>query len=84
MGPCAVLPGRRRRSIRKTYGDGWIWGQYFSVYPGGPQPQDFQLIDPVAENWTGGGARCTVELVKFSTDGSRETVLATETFLVEP
>ena len=68
---------------RETYGDGWIWGQYFSVYGGGPQPQAFQLVDPVAENWTDGGARCTLELVKFNADG-RMTVLATQPFSVAP
>ena len=68
---------------RETYGDGWIWGQYFSVYPGGPQPQAFQLVDPVAENWTGGGARCTLELVKIGS-GGRQTVLASEAFTVAP
>jgi hypothetical protein len=68
---------------RETYGDGWIWGQYFSVYPGGPQPQAFQLVDPVADNWTGGGARCTLELIKLSSSG-RETMLAKDTFSVAP
>jgi hypothetical protein len=69
---------------RQTYGDGWVWGQYFSVYPGGPQPQAFQLIDPVAENWTSGGADCVLQLVKFSNDGSRETLLASFPFAVTP
>ena len=68
---------------RETYGNGWIWGQYFSVYTGGPQPQAFQLVDPVAENWTGGGATCRLDLLKIGSDG-RETVLATQRFSVAP
>jgi len=69
---------------RETYGDGWVWGEYFSVYPDSPMPQAFELIDPIAQNWTGGGADCTLDLVKFSGDYSRETVLATSPFTVTP
>ena len=65
-----------------TYADGSIWGEYFSVYDGGPLPQAFELIDPIARNWTSGGASCQVSLVKFSGDYSRETVLVTSTFEV--
>ena len=70
--------------FRKRYDDGSIWGQNFSVYAGGPAPQEFELIDPIAENWTGGGADCVLLLVKYSNDYSRYTVLATRDFSVDP
>jgi hypothetical protein len=69
---------------RQTYGDGWVWAENFSVYPGGPMPQAFELTDPIAENWRGGGADCVVRLVKYSSDYSRYTVLATSSFTVVP
>lgn len=66
------------------YPDGSIWGEVFSVYEGGPTPQDFQLGASVYPLWTGGGADCTVELVTYSRDLSRKTVLATTRFSVAP
>jgi len=69
---------------RRTFGNGWVWGQTYSVYAGGPTPQDFNLTDPIADNWTGGGADCTLRLVRYSTDFSRTTVLATSRFTVTP
>jgi hypothetical protein len=63
--------------------EGYIWGEYFSVYEGGPVPQNFVLGDGYA-NWTGGGADCTVELLKFSADGQRATVLARSAFTGVP
>jgi hypothetical protein len=66
----------------RTYADGSIWAENFSVYPGGPMPQAFSLTDPVANNWTAGGANCTLQLVKYSSDYRRYTVLATSAFTV--
>jgi hypothetical protein len=63
-----------------TNADGSVWGEVFSVYAGGPTPQDFQLGASVYQLWTGGGADCTVQLVKYSSDLSRMTVLATTRF----
>jgi hypothetical protein len=63
--------------------EGYVWGEYFSVYEGGPVPQDFVLGDGYA-NWSGGGADCTVELLKFSADGQRATVLARSAFTGVP
>ena len=63
-----------------TYANGSIWGEVFSVYDGGPTPQAFQLGASVYPLWTGGGADCTVELVKYSRNLSRMTVLATTSF----
>jgi hypothetical protein len=40
-----------------------------------------ESVHPV---WTGGGADCTVSLVKFSNDLRRMTVLATTTFVASP
>jgi len=68
----------------QTYADGSIWAENFSVYPGGPMPQGFELIDPIAQNWTGGGADCELQLVKYSSNYSRYSVLATTTFMVVP
>jgi hypothetical protein len=68
----------------RTYADGSIWGETFSVYPGGPMPQAFRLTDPIAGNWTAGGADCVVELVRYSTDFSRSSVLARSSFSVLP
>lgn len=67
-----------------THADGSIWGEVFSVYDGGPTPQDFQLGASVYPLWTGGGADCTVELVKYSRDLLRMTVLVTTRFSVAP
>lgn len=67
-----------------THADGSIWGEVFSVYDGGPTPQAFQLGASVHPLWTGGGADCTVELVKYSRDLSRMTVLATMEFTAAP
>jgi hypothetical protein len=67
-----------------TYSDGSVWGQVFSVYEGGPTPQAFELGASVWPLWIGGGADCTVELVKYSRDLSRKTVLATTGFTVAP
>jgi len=66
----------------KTYADGSIWGMYFSVYPGGPQPQDFVAGQSVDGNWSAGGADCRVDLLKYSSGFSRSTILATSTFTV--
>lgn len=68
----------------RTYADGSIWGENFSVYPGGPMPQGFELTDPIANNWTAGGADCVLRLVKYSSNYSRYTVLATKAFTVAP
>lgn len=73
-----------------TYGDGTIWAEWYSVYPGGPAPQDFILGESVSPLWTGGGADCTVTLAKLSgkyngAQGySNVTVLATTSFVVAP
>jgi len=61
-----------------------MWAEYFSAYPGGPVPQAFVLGDSVTPVWVGGGADCTVTLLKFSGDFSRETLLATTRFAVAP
>ena len=66
------------------HADGSIWGEVFSVYDGGPTPQAFQLGASVYPLWTGGGADCTVELVKYSRNLSRMTVLATTSFTAAP
>lgn len=66
------------------YADGSIWGEYFSVYSGGPLPQAFVVGESVSPIWTGGGADCTVSLLRFSADYARQTVLAVTTFSVAP
>jgi hypothetical protein len=66
----------------KTQPDGSIWGMYFSVYPGGPQPQDFVAGQSVDGNWSAGGADCRVDLLKYSSGYTRSTILATSTFTV--
>lgn len=68
----------------RTYADGSIWGENFSVYPGGPMPQGFELTDPIANNWTAGGADCVLRLVKYSSNYSRYSVLAEMPFTVAP
>jgi len=62
-----------------TFADGSVWGEYYSLYAGGPVPQNFILGDGYA-NWTSGGADCTVELLKFSADYAKSTVLARGSF----
>jgi hypothetical protein len=69
-------------TYQSTYADGSIWGMYFSVYPGGPQPQDFVAGQSVDGNWSGGGADCRVDLLKYSSGYSRWTILASSTFTV--
>jgi hypothetical protein len=66
-----------------TYGD-VMWGMYRSLYAGGPVPAGFDLTDPVANIWLGGGATCQLKLVKFSTGYTKETTLATTSFEVLP
>ena len=66
----------------RTYGDGSIWGMDYSVYAGGPQPQDFVAGLSVDGNWAGGGADCRVDLRKYSNNYSRWTVLASSWFTV--
>ena len=58
-----------------------IWSEYRSLYPGGPVPAAFDLTDPIQQLWLGGGATCTLSLVKFS-GGNKMTVLATTSFTV--
>ena len=67
-----------------THDDGAVWSAVFSVYPGGPTPQSFVLGDSVYPLWTGGGADCTVSLVKYSRDLQRMSVLAATSFTVAP
>lgn len=67
-----------------THADGSIWGAVFSVYPGGPTPQAFTLGESVNPLWTAGGADCQVELVKYSPDLRRTSVLATTHFTAAP
>ncbi|CAN5685530.1 hypothetical protein BH24ACT5_BH24ACT5_12880 [soil metagenome] len=61
-----------------------MWSEIFSVYPGGPPPQDFTVGASVYPLWTGGGADCSVTLLKLSPDLSRRTVLATSVFTTAP
>lgn len=67
-----------------TYADGSIWASVFSVYPGGPTPQNFVLGESVYPLWTGGSADCHVALVKYSRDLQRMSVLATAEFTASP
>jgi hypothetical protein len=67
-----------------TKTDGSVWGMYFSVYASGPQDQAFVAGESVDGNWASGGADCRVDLLKFSSDYSRSTVLASSTFTVAP
>lgn len=71
-------------TFSNTYADGTIWSEVFSVYTGGPSPQSFVLGASIYPLWTGGGADCVVSLVTYSRDLSRQTVLATASFTVEP
>ena len=67
-----------------TYPDGTVWSEVFSVYQGGPTPQDFTLGESVYPLWTGGGADCTVTLLTYSRDLTRHSVLATTWFTAAP
>ncbi len=67
-----------------TYQDGSVWGMFFSVYAGGPLPQGFVAGESVDGNWASGGADCRVDLLKFSADYSRSSVLASTRFTVAP
>jgi hypothetical protein len=67
-----------------TNRDGSIWGMDYSVYPGGPSPQDFVAGQSVDGNWSAGGADCRVDLLKYSSGYTRSTVLATSRFTVMP
>lgn len=70
--------------------DGSIWGSWYSLWSSGPSPQNFVLGASVSPLWTGGGADCTVDLVKVSgkylgaSGFSNETVLARTQFTVSP
>lgn len=70
--------------------DGSIWGSWYSLWAGGPSPQRFVLGASVSPVWTGGGADCTVDLVKVSgkylgaLGFSNQTVLAQTHFTVAP
>ena len=59
-----------------------IWSEYLSLWPGGPSSGPFQLIDPIQQMWLGGGANCTLSLVKFTSGLTNRTVLATTSFIV--
>lgn len=67
-----------------TKADGSVWGMYYSVYADGPQAQAFVAGESVDGNWASGGADCRVDLLKFSSDYSRSTVLASSSFTVAP
>jgi hypothetical protein len=70
--------------------DGSIWGSWYSLWSDGPSPQNFVLGASVSPVWTGGGADCTVDLVKVSgkylgaSGFSNQTVLAQTRFTVAP
>ncbi len=70
--------------------DGSIWGSWYSLWAGGPTPQNFVLGASVSPLWTSGGADCVVELVKVSgkylgaSGFSNQTVLAQTRFAVAP
>jgi hypothetical protein len=57
-----------------------IWSEYRSLYAGGPEPAAFELTDPIQHLWLGGGASCTLSLLRLSGKGT--TVLATTSFTV--
>jgi len=60
-----------------------IWSEYRSLYAGGPVPAPFQLTDPIQGLWLGGGANCTLSLVKLgSGKQGGMTVLASTNFTV--
>ena len=67
-----------------TNPDGTVWSAVFSLYAGGPTPQNFSLGESVYPLWTTGGADCTLSLVAYSRDLSRSTVLATMAFTAAP
>lgn len=70
--------------------DGSIWGSWYSLWAGGPSPQNFLLGASVSPVWTSGGADCVVDLVKVSgkylgaLGFSNQAVLATTRFTVAP
>ena len=70
--------------------DGSIWGSWYSLWDGGPSPQNFVLGASVSPVWTGGGAACVVDLVKVSgkylgaMGFSNETVIAETRFTASP
>ena len=78
----AVCYANGSTRYNEAYADGSIWGMYYSVYSGGPQPQDFVAGLSVDGNWSGGGADCRLDLLKFSNDYTRATVLASTSFTV--
>jgi hypothetical protein len=63
-----------------TYSDGSVYGETFSVYPGGPTPQDFVLGVSLRKYWTGGGADCRVDLITVDAKGLRKSLLARTAF----
>jgi type II secretory pathway pseudopilin PulG len=63
-----------------TYSDGSIYGETFSVYAGGPTPQDFVLGVSLRKYWTGGGADCRVDLITVDSKGLRRSLLARTRF----
>ena len=67
-----------------TNPDGTVWSAVFSLFPGGPTPQNFTLGESVYPLWTSGGADCTVSLLAYSRDLSRHTILATTAFTAAP
>ena len=62
------------------YSDGSIYGETFSVFPGGPTPQDFVLGASIRDYWTGGGADCRVDLITVDSKGLRKSLLARTRF----
>jgi hypothetical protein len=67
-----------------THPDGTVWSEVFSLFPGGPTPQNFTLGESVYPLWTSGGADCKLSLLTYSRDLSRSTVLATMAFTAAP
>jgi len=82
----ALGPHRLLRESSTTFGrtssDGSIWGMDFSVYAEGPQPQAFVAGQSVDGNWSSGGADCRVDLLRYSSNYSRSTILASSSFTV--
>ena len=86
-----LLPGRGSRGPKPSvpnstteysgrYSDGSIYGETFSVFPGGPTPQDFVLGASIRDYWTGGGADCRVDLITVDSKGLRKSLLARTRF----
>ena len=68
-----------------TYAPGdVIWSEYRSLWAGSAASGPFQLTDPIQNLWLGGGATCTLSLVKFSGRAQTQTVLAKVGFTVAP